>query len=447
MFNYFLIHSPLLYFIQSLWRDEAFSILVAERPLAAVLGKLTFEPPVYYILLHFWMKIFGESEIAVRSLSLLGFTLATVIIVYLSEKLFKKHWLSLFLPLFFFLNPMLLYYAFEVRTYGWYIFFAVLSMYSYLEKRFLLYIVSGVLGFYNHTFFGTILFVEILHWLILNHQKLLKPKLLIKEPLVRSTLAVGFFILPWLLKIAASAGQLKNSWYFPVNLNLVYSVLGNMFLGYEGTPGYLWGATAIVSGILLIFFILAVLPRKTRSRNLFFFLEAVIPLIIVVGISFIKPLFVNRYLIGVSVAEVILLALSIEAIHKSFIQKLVALIFMVSVVTFNIWYPWQHRKLDIRSTVKEINILKNNKDLILVNSPLVFFETIYYAKDRNQVFLFNPDHSPFPWYVGDAIVSTSQMTDRLPVYPTKAFLVGEDGTYTVTYSRPVTKLTGNTKRP
>lgn len=443
MLNWFILHSPLFYFFQSLWRDEAFSVLVAERPLSTVLGKLTFEPPVYYILLHFWIKIFGESEIAARSLSLLGVALATIIIIYWSEKLFKKHWLTLFLPVFIFINPMLIYYAFEIRTYGWYIFFAVLSMFSYLEKRWILYIVSGVLGFYTHTFFGTILLVEAVHWVVFNRQKFLKIKLLFRDPLVKSMFITGLFIIPWLLKITASAGQLKNSWYFPVNLNLVYSVLGNMFLGYEGTPGGLWGKTALLSLVLMIFFIIAVLPKKTRSRNLFFFLQIIVPLGLVIGISFIKPFFVNRYLIGVSVAEVILLTLALETIRNNLVQKTLALLFIAGVILFNVWYPQKHPKLDIRSTIKEINILKNKNDVILANSPLILFESIYYAGDRSRVYLFNPNHSPFPWYVGDAIVSSSIMTDRLPDYPVKAFVVNADGTYTVTYMVPILKSSAN----
>src|SRR5260221_3193123 len=130
MIQFLLRHTSLLYLTQSLWRDEAFSILSAEKSLSFLLPKLGFEPPVYYMLLHFWIKIFGRSELSTRGLSLLGFTLATIVVIHWGEKLFKKHWLSWFLPLFFFLNPMLLYYAFEVRTYGWDMFFATLSRYA-----------------------------------------------------------------------------------------------------------------------------------------------------------------------------------------------------------------------------------------------------------------------------------------------------------------------------
>src|SRR5574341_1041767 len=166
MFSWLLIHSPLLYFTQSLWRDEAFSVLIAQRPLGFIMRNLGIEPPLYYLALHFWIKLFGMSEIAVRSLSLVGVGLATILVICWAEKLFQKHWLSWVLPLLFFFNPMILYYAFEVRTYGWVIFFSVASMYGYIEKKWPVLVAANVLGFYTHSYMIFVPIAETVHWLI-----------------------------------------------------------------------------------------------------------------------------------------------------------------------------------------------------------------------------------------------------------------------------------------
>jgi len=433
MFNWILNHSPLLYFTQSLWRDEAFSILVAQKPLSFILQNLTFEPPVYYLLLHYWIRVFGTSEIAARSLSLLGFTLATVVVISWSEKLFNKHWLSWVTPLLFFTNPMLLYYAFEIRTYGWYIFFIVLSLYAYSQSKWRLWVVASVLGFYTHTYFLFFFIAQSLHWIVLHRRKLLKPLTLLHDPMIASSILIVSSMLPWLIRVMKETAVLTNSWYFPVNFNLVKSVLGNMYLGYEGTPWHLWGFTANVSLFLLISFFLAVSKKKTRARNTFFLFCVILPLAIVIGVSFFKPLFVNRYLIGVTVAEVFLVALAIESINNHLLQKLGAWCLVLGALAFNVWYPSQHTKLNIRATIQEINALKGKDDVILAQSPLIFFETIYYADKGSHVFLYNPQNSPFPWYVGGVLVSNNQMAADLPVYPTRAFLVAEDGSFTVTY--------------
>ena len=74
---------------------------------------------------------------------------------------------------------------------------------------------------------------------------------------------------------------------------------------------------------------------------------------------------------------------------------------------------------------------------MLADNPLIFFETIYYAKDKSRVYLFNPNASAFPWYVGSAIVSPDEMVGTLPTYPTRGFVIHGDGTYTIEYDSPI----------
>ena len=61
------------------WMDEALSVGIASHPLAAIPGVLRHDgsPPLYYLALHVWMQIFGNSESATHGLSLL-FALLTV---------------------------------------------------------------------------------------------------------------------------------------------------------------------------------------------------------------------------------------------------------------------------------------------------------------------------------------------------------------------------------
>ncbi len=436
MLNFLLTRTPILYLTQSVWRDEAFSILVAEKPISFFFGKLTFEPPFYYVLLHFWIKLFGESEIAARSLSFLAFALATGVVIVWAEKLFKKHWLSVFLPLFFFLNPMLLYYAFEIRTYGWYIFFSVLAMYAYLEKKWRLFVAASVLGFYTHSFFILLPAVSFIHYALAHRRRLfsLRPRRAIANPMIQSLVSIGLLITPWLFVIVRAASKLSTSWYFPVNWNLVRSVLGNMFFGYEGTPGGLWEATAVISLVLVLLFAVSVKLKEERNKTSFFLLAIFIPLTLIIGISFFKPMFVNRYLIFVTVAEVFLLGFTIKAIRSSWLQNVLG-VTLIAVVLGSLVavVPSFHRKVNIRATIQEIMALKSDRDIVLAETPLVLFETIYYSTNRNGVFLYNPDNVTVPWYIGDTIISSAMMTNVLPHYPTRAFLVREDGTFIVVY--------------
>lgn len=433
MLTWIVNHSPLFYLTQSLWRDEVFSILTGEKPIAEILSKLNLEPPLYYLFLHMWIKLFGNSEVSTRSLSFIAFVLATVIVIYWAEKLYPKHWLSWFLPIFFFCNPMLIYYAFEVRTYGWYIFFATVSMYTYLTKKWGWFTISTLLAFYTHTYALFVPLTQGVHYVLTNRTLLRHPSRLLRQSAIRSFMAIGVLIAPWLVRVARESSQLKQSWYYPVDLHLIVSVLGNMFVGYEGTPWYGWGYTMLLSMILLILFGIALIPKATRKTMLFFFLMIFVPLVVVIGISFIKPLFVNRYVIPVTIAEVMMVAGAIAAIRQSIIQRVTAGLILLFVLLVNTWYPLAHPKLDMRSVVRQVNALARSEDLIFSDSPLVFFETIYYSRDRSHVFLYNPDHHPFPWYVGSSVVTASQMADQLPFFPTRAFLVHDNGSYELVY--------------
>lgn len=439
MLQYLITHSPLFYLVQSLWRDEAFSILAAERSLLFIVTKLGFEPPLYYSMLHFWIKLFGESEIATRGLSLLGFTLATVIVVEWADQLFHKHWLRFFLPLTFFFNPMLLYYAFEVRTYGWYIFFSTATLYAYGNKKWAWFILASLCGFYTHVYIG-FLFAALGIHLFITHVCMQKMpfKRLLLDPAVLSFGVITLGILPWIIKIILISKQLLNSWYYPVDLQLILSVLGNMFVGYEGTPWFGWQYTRYLSIILVGLCIIALKDIKTRSRNGLFLLVVLVPLAMVIGASFFKPLFVNRYLIFVTIGEVFLVSFAIQALSKTWMQKTIAGITIVFLLWFNAWYPTQHAKFPIRPIMEEINMLVNGTDLIYTDDPIIYMETKYYATDRNRVFLYNPTGNAFPWYIGDAIVSKENMKTDLPLYPQKAYVLHNNGLYTIMYQSPLT---------
>ena len=440
MFQYLITHSPLFYLVQSVWRDEAFSILAAERSISFIVTKLGFEPPLYYSMLHFWIKLFGQSEIATRGLSLLGFTLATIIVLEWAAVLFKKHWLAIFLPLTFFINPKLLYYALEVRTYGWYIFFSTATLFTYTNKKWLWFILSSIAGFYTHVYIGFLLLAVGVHFLV---SEVLKEKLslkrILRHPVTRSFIFITLGMVPWIIKIILLSKQLANSWYYPVDFQLIRSVLGNMFLGYEGTPWFGWKYTMYLSLLLAGLFTLSMKDPKTRSRNGLFLLTVVVPLVLVIGISFIKPLFVNRYLIFVTIGEVFLVTFAIQSIKKAWIQKTVALIMLIFLVGFNMWYPTQHAKFAIRPVFEDIHTLITPSDVILADDPIIYMEAKYYAKRRDRVFLYNPSNSVFPWYIGDAIVTKENMKADLPTYPMRAFVIHKDGTYTIMYQSVYTK--------
>ena len=54
-----------------LWLDEALTVNIAKLPLDRLRPALLHDgaPPLYYVVLHFWIRVFGSSTAAVRALS------------------------------------------------------------------------------------------------------------------------------------------------------------------------------------------------------------------------------------------------------------------------------------------------------------------------------------------------------------------------------------------
>ena len=51
---------------QSIWLDEAYSITLAKLKLYQIYFLHENTPPLYYAILHYWIHLFGASEISVR---------------------------------------------------------------------------------------------------------------------------------------------------------------------------------------------------------------------------------------------------------------------------------------------------------------------------------------------------------------------------------------------
>ena len=100
------------------WIDEALSVGIAAHPLDEIPGLLRQDgsPPLYYVLLHGWMAVFGRSEEATHALSLV-FALATIPAAYwAASSLFGRRagWICAVLAA---INPFVTAYAQETRMY------------------------------------------------------------------------------------------------------------------------------------------------------------------------------------------------------------------------------------------------------------------------------------------------------------------------------------------
>lgn len=118
----------------SYWLDEHYSVVrygidhLNVFDMIKDLANTSVHPPLYQFTLFYWMKVFGHSEVATRSLSILYIVLAILFIYLMCHKLFNKR-VAFMSALFFSLTYTALYYSIESRSYAQSLFLVTLSTY------------------------------------------------------------------------------------------------------------------------------------------------------------------------------------------------------------------------------------------------------------------------------------------------------------------------------
>ncbi len=117
---------------KGMWLDETFSVWLANHSVVDMLQwmvKIDVHPPLYYLLLHYWIAHYGDTPYDVRLLSAL-FGTVTIPIIYLIGKRISRAVVGLAAAVFLALSPFNIYFAQETRMYTFLMFNAAVAMYA-----------------------------------------------------------------------------------------------------------------------------------------------------------------------------------------------------------------------------------------------------------------------------------------------------------------------------
>jgi len=115
---------------ESLWLDEATSVILSERNSSVFWDRITREtnPPLYYLLLRLWIGPFGRGEASVRLPSVI-FGIGSLILIFLvASSLFSKE-VGLFASLILSVSLIHISYSQEARGYAMMCFLSLLSIF------------------------------------------------------------------------------------------------------------------------------------------------------------------------------------------------------------------------------------------------------------------------------------------------------------------------------
>lgn len=425
-----------MFLVQSLWRDEAFSYFLAKKNILEILTLSTkdFSPPLYHLILHFWIKIFGGSEIALRSLSIIFFW-ATIYVVFLflNDILKLKLKKSFFYLLFFVINPLLIYYAFEARMYSLFAFLSTLSFYALFKKNSTLYLLSSILGLYTHYFMIFVIIGQFL-FLTINRKKGFS------FPSSSFYWPIAAFV-PWILLVGINGNLSGSFWINKSSLQSVFGFLGIIYTGNE-LPFYVNHFLLnkintdifYISAVLLIILIYGCFYQKKLSKKdrlIFQFVliwGLIIPIIVGV-LSFIKPVYFPRYLIFATIGFIFTLVFIIEKLPTLPRILLITVLFILT-VNYQCLEIAYRKKADLRKTLTEIKAIAKKDDSVYVSSELDFFTAQYYFGE-NKVYIWGKSYDEIPNYVGKVLIPKEKIASNLPIYPKKAYVLSPDGQYSI----------------
>lgn len=166
---------------RSFWLDEAFSAEVAAQPLGEIpeVIKEDTAPPGYYLALAAWVRIFGTSERAVRSLSALFFVAAGLVIFFAARSLFSTRVALLCLSIYT-ASPLAILTAQLGRMYAMLILLSAASTFLFVRIFFsedkprwaeILFVVVSALGLLTHLWFFFLFSSEALCWALFSRFK------------------------------------------------------------------------------------------------------------------------------------------------------------------------------------------------------------------------------------------------------------------------------------
>ena len=202
-----------------LWVDELFSFYFAnKKSLLEILASLfceDFHVPLYFVLLHYWIKIFGQSDFTLRVLGCILTTCSIPVCFYVVKNLFGNKTCAYLSALFLAIQAFNIHYSTEVRFYGMSITLILLSSYFFaklvqniLHIRYAIgYLLSSILLLYTYNFSFMFVFCQFIIGLV--YILLKKKESLFK--FIKIYLIIAFLYIPVLIYILHNIFMYKNA--------------------------------------------------------------------------------------------------------------------------------------------------------------------------------------------------------------------------------------------
>lgn len=365
---------------ESVWLDEAASIQIASDPPADILSDSAQDvhPPLYYLVLHVWMRAFGDTAQAVRLLSVVFSLLAIVAVARAAAFWFGRD-AGVMAAVLFAISPLAITFAQEGRMYALLSLAAILSV-----DEFLRVVRTGARGamvrcvavtaamLYTHAYAGFVVAGEAL-WLagVVAFSRDERPQAWRRGGLAIALSIVAF--LPWVPSFLAQVRGVERSFWIPASGTLVGAI--------EAQAGSLPLACVLVA----LAAVAVVLARRSPAPALF-----ATVVVCVVGIPYglsrvSSPIFLPKYTIGALPAFLVLAAAGLMRVpFRAARMAIVATVIALTAAPLAAYASTRHKD-DWRSIVAEVDRHAEPGDLVVLSQTFATVPFDYYSPRTDLV--------------------------------------------------------------
>jgi mannosyltransferase len=232
------------------WIDEALTTGISSHPLSAIPGVLRHDgsPPLFYLLLHFWITAFGASESATHSLSLLFGLLTVPVGMWAGWSLFGRR-AGVIAAILFATNAWLTQYAQETRMYELMALLGLIAttafIHAFLHRRrkyLIVFAITLALMLYTHVwgvFFGVGAVLALIPVWFASADR----RGLVRDA-VMAFVGAGILFLPWLPNFIYQAGHTGAPWASSPRFGAPILISRDLLGGDRVTAALLLGAVA-----------------------------------------------------------------------------------------------------------------------------------------------------------------------------------------------------------
>jgi 4-amino-4-deoxy-L-arabinose transferase-like glycosyltransferase len=349
------------------WMDEAITTGISSHSLGAIPGILRHDgnPPLFYLLLHGWMSMFGSSEAATHSLSLLFGLLSVPVGMWAGWSLFGRR-AGVMAAVLFAFNAWLTYYAQETRMYELMALLGIIATAAFIHafvyrRRGYLVLFAGAMAamLYTHSW-GVFFFVGALVALVPAYVVSDDRRALVRDALM-AFVAAGILYLPWVPNLLYQAAHTAAPWSRPPRFGTPV-LISRQVLGGDRVTLVLFSACVV--GLWGLF--TRGMRRSREATALWSLIALTIATLVVAWISSqANPAYVPRYF-APAVASILLIATlgSARAGALGIIAVALSALFLI-----NPGAVAPAVKSNVRDLSGEFSPLLHRGDLVVVAQP------------------------------------------------------------------------------